>query len=73
MATGGKHIIDIDSAKEVKQLIEINDDIEIAPELEKQVNAFDDDDLLKVTKTIGSFTKILAVELVTEELLQKDL
>ncbi|MBU3958161.1 MAG: hypothetical protein KKB25_03735 [Nanoarchaeota archaeon] len=67
-----KQIIDIDLAEDVKQLLKVNEDIEISGELKGKINAFDDDDFLKVTKAIGSL-KILDAELVDDELLTREL
>lgn len=68
----GKQIIDIDLAEDVKQLLKINEDIEISNELKSKINSFNNDDFLKVTKAIGSL-KILDAELVDDELLTREL
>jgi hypothetical protein len=68
-----KKIVDVDLASDVKGFIEINDDVECEEALKEKINAADNDDLLKVTKEIDSFTKILKVEVVDEELLKKEL
>ena len=67
-----KQIIDIDLAEDVKQLLKINEDIEISNELKSKINSFNNDDFLKVTKAIGSL-KILGAELVDDELLTREL
>ncbi len=68
----GKLIIDIDLAEDVKQLVKVNEDIQISAELKNKINNFSNDDFLKVTKCIGSL-KILNVELVDEALLAEEL
>lgn len=67
-----KQIIDIDLAEDVKQLLKVNEDIEINNELKSKINNFNNDDFLKVTKAIGSL-KILDAELVDDELLTREL
>ena len=67
-----KTVIDVDLAGNVKKLIKINKDVQIDNSIAKKVNEFDDYDLLKVTKGIGSL-KIIDAELVDEKLLEKEL
>ncbi len=73
MSDDMKEIIDIDLAGDVNEFIKINEDVDITPELKTKIENFDNMDLVKVTKQIGSFTKILNVELVDDELLEKEL
>lgn len=65
--------VDIDLAEDVKGFVLCNNDVTCNNELKEKILDYDNDDLLKVTKEIGSFTKILSVELVNEELLAKEL
>lgn len=65
--------VDIDLAEDVKGFILCNSDVTCDKRMKDKILAFDNDDLLKVTKEIGSFTKILDVELVDEALLTKEL
>ena len=66
-------IVDIDMTEDVQELIKVNTDITCSDELKKKILDAPKGELLKVSKEIGSFTKILAVELVTDELLAKEL
>lgn len=65
--------VDIDLAEDVKGFVLCNSDVTCDEEMKAKILAFDNDDLLKVTKEMGSFTKILKVELVDEALLAKEL
>jgi hypothetical protein len=65
-------IIDVDLALDVKNLVNINKEVKISEELNKKLQCYDDFDLLKVTKLLGSL-EIGDIEIVDEELLQKEL
>ena len=65
-------VISIELAEDMKHLLKHNTDVVITDTLQQQIIDSDNDDLLKITKEFGSF-KITAVELVTEELLDKEL
>ena len=67
-----KKIIDVSLGEEVKKLLKFNSDLKVTPELKEKIYSFPNDELIKVTKEIGSL-KITDAELVTEELLQKEL
>lgn len=64
--------IDIELAIDVKNLVQVNTDVTVSPELKAQILKYDDDELLEVTKIFGSLN-IVNVEVVNEELLKKKL
>ena len=68
-----KKFIDVNLAEEVKEFISVNSDVECKKELKDKIFSFDDLELIKVTKEIGSSTKILGADILTEELLAKEL
>lgn len=65
-------IVAVELASDVKGLIQWNPDVQISKELKQKLSEFQDDDLIKVKKEIGSL-KITHVEKVTEELLEREL
>ncbi|MFA5108690.1 MAG: hypothetical protein WC492_04120 [Candidatus Micrarchaeia archaeon] len=66
-------IIDIDLTEDVQEFIKVNADVTCSDLLKKVISDAPKGELLKVSKEIGSFTKIISVEIVTEELLAKEL
>ena len=68
----GFKFFEIDLAEDVKAYVEAYSDA-CTDEIKTKLNNFSSDDLLKVEKVISSPLKIKNVELVTEELLSKDL
>ncbi|VVB66060.1 Uncharacterised protein [Candidatus Gugararchaeum adminiculabundum] len=66
-------IVDIDLTEDVQEFIKVNADVTCSEELKKKILEAPKGELLKVSKEIGSFTKILSVEIVTDELLIKEL
>ncbi len=65
-------IIDVDLAEDIKNLVKLNSEVEVIAAVKQKIEEFNNDDLVKVTKEIGSL-KIIDVELLDEELLAKEL
>jgi len=64
---------EIELAGDLKSFVSFNSGSCQNEELEKSILELDDDDLYKVTKTISSPIKIINIEKVTDELLEKAL
>lgn len=64
---------EVELAEEVKSFISFNTDSYTDEILKEKILAYDDDDLLKVTKNMASPIKIIGVEKITDELLEKAL
>ena len=61
-------IIDVDFASDVKSFIDNSDDVTFdTPALRAFINSLPDTSLLKVTKIIGSPTKIVSVDVITKD------
>jgi len=71
--TETKQIIDIDLAEDVKEFVSQNNEVQIEGDLKQKINGADNDELLKITKYIGSPTKIVNVEIVDDVLIEKEL
>jgi hypothetical protein len=54
-------------AGELKEYVNVSSDVKISPELKLQVFNFDDNDVLVITKKIGSPTEILEVKAYDDE------
>ena len=65
-------IISIELVEDMKDLVKFNEDVQIEKSVEEKLNSLGNDDLIKVTKELGSL-KIKDIELVNEELLKKEL
>jgi len=63
---------EVELAGEVKSFVSFNAN-SCEGSLKETILAFDDDELLKVTKNIASPIKIIQVQKITEELLEKAL
>ena len=64
---------EVELAEDVKNFISFNSDSYTDESLKDEIFDYDNDDLLKVTKNIGSPIKITKVEKITDELLDKAL
>jgi len=65
-------IIDFELAEDTQELFAKNDDVKCEnSKVEEQLRGFNSGVLLKVTKSIGSFTIIHGVEEVTEKVIEK--
>ena len=67
-----KSFVAIELADDIKKLVKFNEDVDIIQSLKDKLDKFDDDDMVKITKEIGSL-KITDLELVNEELLEREL
>jgi len=61
---------EVELGEDLKGLVSFNSDSYLNEELKETIMAFDDDDLIKVTKQIASPIKIIAVEKVNEEMIE---
>jgi hypothetical protein len=65
---------EIDFANDVKDFISMSSDVSFEnPKMKEDILASEDDQLLKITKTIASPIKIIKVEKVDEAFLDKNL
>ena len=67
---------EVEMAEDVKEFITKSHDVHLADALKEKIMAFDDDDLVMVTKEIGNIngvsgTHISDVKLITPELIMK--
>lgn len=59
-------------ALDLKELIENNQDVVVEKKIADEIYAFEDDDMIKIEKSLGSIN-ITSAEKVTEEMIEKDL
>lgn len=64
---------EVEIASDVKSFISFNSDSYETESLKEEILSSQDDDLLKITKTIASQIKIIKVEEITDELLERAL
>lgn len=74
----GDKMMEVEMAEDVKEFLVKSHDVHLADALKKKIMAFDDDDLVLVTKEIGNIngvsgTHISDVKLVTPELIMDGL
>jgi hypothetical protein len=67
------NVCDVDMAEDVKELLAKNPDVHLADALKKKILDANDDDLLITTTSFDHGIEIVAVEIVTPEMIMKEL